>query len=399
LDDFLQKIFVELHAFDEENNRRQEAVEQLPEMREHRSKKRNMLRAENIMQWLESEKSELLWIDGSGILSRSEFNSLFALPLLILGENTFESVLLLRHFCGDRITVHTNNYRTLLQSLLYQVFKQRPKLFEDQLASMTRKHASDLLHLWNVFVKCLKEVNADCTFIIIDSIDCLQSGEVRNGVSERDIVLRQLETLVADNQRRIKILLTASIAHNPANIKEGNSIISPFHTQKLFTNQQLSSSIYLNETFLRENIVAMQERTCRNITFAHLSLLFPINSIFYAEVRGKLQAYVVCELGGMDHKFLNTYSPLHIRGMSVGYNGRRFCKEYHSFSISQFPGEKEITSLKYVPSGYLPNEPERRQELIARGRKYWQPGSQVHYKQVLFENVCFNLKSSGQFSC
>lgn len=387
IDLFLQDVFVELHSLHKETGRRRDAAEQLPERRDQRSRKRNVLRAENIMRWVESGKSELLWIDGSGILSRKDFNSLFAVPLLILGENSFESILLLRHFCGDGVTAHPNDYRTLLQSLLYQIFKQQPGLFEAWMTSMTREQAADLHYLWNLFLECLEKANADCTFIIMDSIDCLQSGEVRNGVSERDIILQQLQSLIADQNKRVKILLTASIAHNLSAESEGAISL---YTKESLTNRHLSSSIKRSGSIFPENFVAIQERTCRSITFAYLSLLFPINSIIYSQFQGRLQAYVVCELSGMEHRFLNVYSPLQIRAFSVGYNGRQFCREYHTLSISQFPGEKDITSLKYTPSGYLFNEPERRAELIARGRKYWQLGSQIHYKQVTVGNVGIN---------
>jgi hypothetical protein len=392
-DHLLQQVFVELRDFDEANNRRREAMEQLPEMREHRSKNRNMLRAENIMQWIESEKSQLLWIDGNGVLGRSDFNSLFAVPLLILGENTFESVLVLRHFCGDGLAVKTNNYRTLVQALIFQIFKQRPRIFKEKVGALNRKKTSNLLKLWDLFLECVREVNADCTFIIIDSIDYLQDGEVRNGVSERDIVLRQLQSLVSDEKSLVKILLTASIAHNiPADTEGQAALAIPFRT-KSTSQRELSLSIVQNElALLPQRLVDIQERTGLTVSFAHLPMLYPLNSVIYTTDGDRLRAYIVSELSGMEHRSLNLYAPLRIRAWSVDHNGRYFTKHHDEFLVSQFPGEKAISSLKFVPAGYLPDEAEQRKRLISRGRKYWELGSNIYYKQVIQRGVSIKYR-------
>jgi hypothetical protein len=389
----LQEVFTELRDFDQANNQRREIIEELPEMHNYRTKKRNLLRAENIMDWIESEKSRLLWIDGSEILSRGDFNSLFAAPLLILGENTFESVLVLRHFCGDGLAVKTNNYRTLVQSLIFQVFKQRPRLLKAKLEKLNREHSNNLLQLWSLFTECLKEVNADCTFIIIDSIDYLSEGEVRNGVSERQIVLRQLEALVNDTEKIVKILLTASIAHNKLENAEGGqtALALPFSPGGSTTNRQLSLSIMQNEmSFLPQKLIDIQERTGRTVSFAQLPMLYPLNSIIYTkdtDAGNQFRAYIVSELSGMEHRTLNMYAPLRIRAWSVDHNGRYFTKRYSEFLVSQFPGEKPITSLNFVPTGYLPDEAERRKELIARGRKYWELGNGIYHKQIIMRGV------------
>lgn len=393
----LQDVFTELRDFDQANNQRREIIEELPEMHNYRTRKKNLLRAENIMDWIESEKSRLLWIDGSEILSRCDFNSLFAAPLLILGENTFESVLVLRHFCGDGLAVKTNNYRTLVQSLIIQVFKQQPRLLKAKLGKLDREQSNNLLQLWNLFLECLDEVNADCTFIIIDSIDYLSEGEVRNGVSERQIVLRQLEALVNDTEKIVKILLTASIAHNKLENAEAgqNAVALPF-TPGSSTNRKLSLSIMQNEISLfPQKLTDIQERAGRTVSFAQLPMLYPLNSVIYTkdtDADNQFRAYIVSELSGMKHRTLNMYAPLRIRAWSVDHNGRYFTKRYSEFLVSQFPGEKPITSLKFLPTGYLPHEAERRKELIARGRKYWELGNGIFHKQIIKRGVNLNTK-------
>lgn len=372
-------------------------------MHNYRAKKRNLLRVENIMEWIESETSRLLWIDGSEVLSRGDFNSLFAAPLLILGENVFESVLVLRHFCGDGLAVKTNNYRTLVQSMIFQVFKQRPRLLKEKFDNLDKKQSDNLLQLWNLFLECLKEVDADCTFIIIDSIDYLSEGEVHNGVSERQIVLRQLEDLVNDTKKAVKILLTASIAHNKTeNPEAGHVALALPFTSGSTTSRQLSLSIMQNEmSLLPQKMIDIQERTGRTISFAQLPMLYPLNSLIYTKdsnAGNQFRAYIVSELSGMEHRTLNMYAPLRIRAWNVGHNGRYFTKRYSEFLVSQFPGERPVSSLKFVPSGYIPDEAECREELIARGRKYWELGNGIFHKQTINKGVIITSISKIQAS-
>jgi hypothetical protein len=121
---------VKLQEYGEDRSRQQRVLEQLPEMRPHRSKQRNILKVDRVMSWIESPKSELLWIDGNNRLRRYDFNASFADPLLILGQSNRERYFILRHFCGDSYSEPRTGYRTLIQALLRQIFKQYPKLLE-----------------------------------------------------------------------------------------------------------------------------------------------------------------------------------------------------------------------------------------------------------------------------
>jgi hypothetical protein len=59
---------VELSEFDEASTQYERVIEELPEMRPHRSKKKNMWKTDKVMDWLESDKSQMLWIDGNNVL-------------------------------------------------------------------------------------------------------------------------------------------------------------------------------------------------------------------------------------------------------------------------------------------------------------------------------------------
>ena len=70
------------------------------------------------------------------------------------------------------------------------------------------------------------------------------------------------------------------------------------------------------------------------------------------------------------------FDPLHLRVWSIDHNDKYFTKRYRDISIDQFSGSSKITQLQCIPAGYLPNESDVRQELIERGRKYWELGQE-----------------------
>jgi len=152
-------------------------------MQRHRYVQQNLLEVDRVIAWVESSKSELLWIDGNNMIRQHDFNTLFADPLLNLGESNCESYLVLRHFCGDRYSVTRTSYRTLIQSLLSQIFKHRPKVWKNKAGLLTnREPVDDINRLWDPFVDCLRDVQVDCIFIVINSIDFLKQKEVTPAV-------------------------------------------------------------------------------------------------------------------------------------------------------------------------------------------------------------------------
>jgi len=395
----LQEVFVELREFDEDAKEHQRHIEELPEMRPFKAKNRNLHRADEIMRWIESDTSQLLWINGNNVIGRFDFNSLFVVPLLLFGESNFEQVLILRHFCGDNPSSRTNNFRTLLQAFVFQILKQRPDVLRSQPPAITRGQSDNVMKLWALFLKTLRKVRANCTFIIIDSVDHLQDADTPEGVSEKEIVLRNLDALVKDQELLVKILLTSSLTSElPSQNEDHGTLViasrSP-GTTPLRRMSLINSPAEL--PLLPLKIVEIHERRSRSITFAQLYMIYPQNSTIYTVTDGQIQAFAVDRLAGMEERFDGTFDPLQIRAWSIEHNGRYFTKRYHEFFISQFPGEKAITSLKYIPSGYQKDEATTRSKLIARGRRYWALGSGIHYKQILEKGVMFLPQYDSRF--
>ena len=344
------------------------------------------------MAWVESAKSELLWINGNNVLRRHDFNASFAVPLLLLGESNCESYLVLRHFCEDSYSGIRTGYRTLIQTLLRQLFRQRPEMVKSKAALLTRDRVDDMEGLWSFFVDCLREIQVQCIFIVIDSIDFLETkgSIVNNGTDEGLFILEQLNELVNDSTLLIKILLTAALAREAPVSAEGLLALTAYQpASRTQPQRKMSFDIMQNNLALvPHKLVEIQENRCKSITFAELPLLYPTGSTIYTTEESQLRAYVVAELVDIDPRPLGSYEQLRIGAWSIDHNGKYFTKRYHNLLVSQYPGKKAVSSLKYVPTSYLLNEAKERRNLIERGKLYWNYGSDIQYVYYMVDTVC-----------
>ncbi|KAH8805357.1 hypothetical protein F5884DRAFT_445337 [Xylogone sp. PMI_703] len=183
----------------------------------------------------------------------------------------------------------------------------------------------------------------------------------------------------------IKILLTTKLSHGSQVLTEDQmGLIVPSHLASSKPKRRLSLAIMQDEMLLiPQKLVEIQERRCQRLTFAQLPLIYYPNSTIYTVNNDQLQAFIISGLSGMEQKSPNVYEPLHISAWSIGHDGKRLTKVYHTFLIPQFRGEKAVTNLKHIPSGYLEDEAEHRKKLVTRGRKYCELAIGFHYKQVL----------------
>ena len=352
-------------------------------MREHRSEQRNLSKTDRIIAWLESDSSQLLWIDGNDLLRRSEVSILFVAPLIILGESKHESLLILRHSCGERGSKQVSPYRLLVQSLLYQIFEQNPGIWMQRKTYLTRDLAGNVAGLWHIFLSCINDAKVDCTFIFIDQIEELKKtpdGDTEEG----KLILQGLNALVEDNTNLVKVLLTASLAVDSGSPAEGEAAL-------MIPRRKSSLATVQNELpLVPHKLIEIQQRRCKAVSFTEITMLYLPGATVYSIEDNELRAYVLLEMSGMEPRSFNSYSPLRIRAWSVGHNGRHIAREYHDLVIPQFGGKKKISSMQYIPAGFLPNETEERRKLVARGRLWWTYSIGSHHVTIKGEKkqVC-----------
>ena len=372
---FLDDLFVEIRELRQDPARREMAIEQTSEMRGHRSKQKIITRIEGVMDWVESKTSKMLWINGHNVLRRSIFNMSFAMPLLVLGESNYATTLVLRHFCGDGLASGPQDYRILVQALLYQILQQNPKVLDGKKSALTREATNTLTTLWDLLLDCLAEVNADCTFIIIENIDVLKGGPSSN-VDEEKFILQHLEALVQNEKNLIKILLVASLARDQASSSQGRSALMLMqHREPLGIHQD-------ELALVPHKLIEMQHKTCRSVRFDELNMLYVPNTTVYTFEDDELRAFVIAELSGMELRHFESYNPLQMRVWSIDHDGRNVVRRYHDLTVRQFSGQKDIKDLQYVPAGYLPDESEQRKTLIARGKLWWTCSFGTHHVTI-----------------
>ncbi|KAH8128195.1 hypothetical protein LI328DRAFT_144668 [Trichoderma asperelloides] len=117
---------------------------------------------------------------------------------------------------------------------MVQMFKQ-----------LTRDCAGNMFELWKLFLKCLRESQVDCVFIIIDSIDYLQDAQASDGSGEEEAVLGNDALVVSGHSAR----RNATSATKVGRSKEGGAPES----HVLATIPDLSSSNSAEATLSSNN--------------------------------------------------------------------------------------------------------------------------------------------------
>ena len=94
------------------------------------------------------------------------------------------------------------------------------------------------------------------------------------------------------------------------------------------------------------------------------------NTTIFTREDGHWRAYFVLEFSGMQKDDFGWYTPLKLRCFHLDHDGAAIARRYVELEVPPFVGEVEVTTLKYIPSGYLPKEDEVREKLVQRGKAY-----------------------------
>ena len=384
---YLDTVFPDLQELNEYTSAQQATAEEQPEMHEHRRERSNILKVDKVVAWLESKQSQLLWIDGNMVLTRAHWNSTFAVPVLRDALNNFESVIIVRYFCGEYgASNRSNTPRTLVQAFIVQVLKQFQHHFAQSKAAPSKERlsraAGSLQDLWAIFMGYVDDVNPQCIFVIIDSIDCLQDDNSSIQVSDVEILVMELNNLVKSKRIVAKILLTHSFAAPPKALTPQPSTAVGFLAPQRGMSRDL---IDHDKQLVGRKLIEIDEGKCKSVLFFHLVLLYQPDSTIFTTYANEARAFVVSELGGAKTISPGRFEPLQVRCWSIEHDGRSLVKRHHEILIPQFWGEREVSKLKYVPSGYLTNEAEVRRTMLLRGRKYWDFATGFHHMQYTGE--------------
>jgi len=175
----------------------------------------------NILAWIETCTSRLLWIEGHMEKSDPYWNSNFALEVFCAAEKgaskNSQTITALSFFCDGNASQRLNRPEVVAQSLLIQLIeKHRMRFsydvcFERQLTNHRFQDAAeDCASLWKLFGECLTISQTQCLYLVIDNVDILflqcpnRSGKFHH-------LIEQLEKLVLWEGIVVKVLLTSRI--------------------------------------------------------------------------------------------------------------------------------------------------------------------------------------------
>ncbi|KAI9886311.1 MAG: hypothetical protein M1823_001868 [Watsoniomyces obsoletus] len=113
-------------------------------------------------------------------------------------------------------------------------------------------------------------------------------------------------------------------------------------------------------------------------TFKNLWLLLKPGDLVFEKLNDHLDPYIISTIeGGMNR----VVSPYKISLWHMDSDGTHFGRSVHQTTINPFEGEVEITKLKVYPAEYHPEHEKKRQELMDRGRKWFQTVKGISYKE------------------
>lgn len=395
VDQVLDDIFPELRAQHDESKNRARAMEELQYNHAQRSKQKSLFKSEQLVAWLQSDVSELLWIDGSNLLTVADCNALFTNPLLLAGEGEFKSTLVLWFSCHEMRLDSSKRYIAIVQALVSQILKQNPEIFQQLRQRLSREQTVDVQSLWKMLLSCIDAVDASCIFIIINCADELGNGD-ESAAEEREAFLRQMKQLLHDQEKLVKVLLTAGLrratnSEAPMSSATLNSQLTRRHPTRSVSIDGLQADAPL----LSHDIVRIQEKRCEALRFTELPFVYTIGTTVFEYEQGQLQAFVIAEASGMEPTRMGDLRPLVLLVWSVDHDGSYFTKSHREIRISHFKGRRRIRDLRYIPSGFLPDEVKHRKELFLRGKRYWSLGEGVHLMQVRTNVVRVSSLRSG----
>ena len=193
---------------------------------------RNLEQSPDVLEWIESEESRLLWIDGHKEVSHFDWTSNFSLEVTSRADQMTD-VTSLSHFCSE--PNGSGDPKLLLQSLIIQLIHDHRSAFSSNICHKKRLNRGrfeqarkSFADLWAIFADCLSASQPKCLYLVLDNLDSLHSS-CREGerLDEFNLLLRLLEGLAKAATPVSKILVTCRL---------------PGVSQALFSDQSLVAS-------------------------------------------------------------------------------------------------------------------------------------------------------------
>ena len=393
LDDLRDSIFPALKEVEDllrERRSNREHGSPSSKTRHERAKEANV---ETIIEWVESKESDLLWLDGHGVLDERLWDLGFVQPVIADLLSSVDNSIVLNYFCkGLGIPTRLNTARTVIQTLIFQLLRQHKQTLQKHTnlvsKSRLREIAGDFDKSWQLFEDYLQVCSPARVLIILGAVDLLsdQAADGTEGSSETPLLIERLGALARSPGMVVKILVTADtdskLRHKSPNGKSANDDLVPRDS-----DLEISYHIPRNKlpTNTEKNLEILTGK-CRQIKFEDIWLLYSPRSVIYTMHNGNWNATIVSELAGMEtyeEGLAQRLRPLTVRCWEIRQESGNLVRCRRTFTIHQFSNSRPISSLKHIPANYLESEADVRRNLIERGKQYCAFSQGHHYRELL----------------
>lgn len=180
----------------------------------------NLRRCPEVMIWIETNQSELLWIEGFTEIEKSDWTTNFSLEIEGAAK-AYSGITAVTFFCSEQPDLASfGGPEVVLQSLLFQLINRHYSKFLWLLCrryGLTRyrfqEAQDDIDQLLTLFEDCLDIAQSLCLYIVLDNIDALWSRVCigSEGIEKFDRLFDGLRKLSASDKILCKILITSRL--------------------------------------------------------------------------------------------------------------------------------------------------------------------------------------------
>lgn len=148
---------------------------------------------------------------------------------------------------------------------------------------------------------------------------------------------------------------------------------------------------------LSARLTEIEEGRCKKISFEQSWLLYPPNTPVY-QGKGKDNRQIVVYSGSAPVRNpKGQWSPFTLQCWDVDYEHRVFKRNFFSWVMEPYAGEKNVLNLELIPAKFMPNEKDLRNELLTRGQRYFDLNKTVTLQDYygtkfprVYNDVCYN---------
>ena len=180
----------------------------------------NLHQREEVRAWIESNQSELLWIDGFAETGNLDWTTNFCLEVGDAAKPV-KTITVLSYYCsGHANTILSGRPETILHSFIFQLISRHRQMFTwiaCREFCLTRSRFQEAREsstkLWALFHDCLRIAGPPCLYVTLDNIDVLWSKTCKGseGIERFEGILQGLNRLAREQKRLDKILVTSRL--------------------------------------------------------------------------------------------------------------------------------------------------------------------------------------------